>query len=702
VTLTNAGSAMVLLQPEIWNPHAASTNGAGNGPTLFRLLARSVNPVTGTPVAYSLGTRWIDQTGGILSWTNSPATLDASMTFSNRVDLFREPTLLIKPGSPSGSGLAGPGPYTSLDAAGQYSANGMIDDKVYTGLPMGSVPAAFVATIPRNGIASGSPSSSAPGVVPSGFAFYPSSGTTGLASPGILLSLQYQDPTGQWVTYDEKFTVTPNSSSGYGIPSTGTNPAATAFQYNVNKTFYRSANTLSGRNVIGSEVCVTAMDPRSARFGMLVCGPMGSNDPASSFPLGAAPGGDTVSAAPLFAGGWAAPLGASASLMTNAASQGAVKTQRPDVYAGFLVAPGAGPTAGGWTPNGTNARLRPGLICQNNPSIDMSSQRRFLNDPQSPVSYENQFFADPDGVVRRGISAYVPSAGGIPAATPAVGDPSGLPSSPSYFWSNSTAYPITSGINANESLGRPIVLNRPFRSVGEIGVVFSGTPWRNLDFTIPESGAAPLLDFLCINDTSDTKAMVSGRVNLNTRQIPVLRSLLAGAFKDEFNPSNPVPGGTLTAGLADAVATALVERTKGSALPAGPLMNVSELCGSWYSRVDAAGGTVNGASSYCGFSGDPSTGGNNDLSAVLASSGTEPERRVERFREAAIRALAASGQTRVWNLMIDVIVQMGRYPPTATGTDQFQVEGEQRCWVHVAIDRYTGQLLDKQIEVVQE
>ena len=30
------------------------------------------------------------------------------------------------------------------------------------------------------------------------------------------------------------------------------------------------------------------------------------------------------------------------------------------------------------------------------------------------------------------------------------------------------------------------------------------------------------------------------------------------------------------------------------------------------------------------------------------------------------------------------------------------VEGEQRYWVHVAIDRFTGQVTDKQIEVVNE
>jgi hypothetical protein len=30
------------------------------------------------------------------------------------------------------------------------------------------------------------------------------------------------------------------------------------------------------------------------------------------------------------------------------------------------------------------------------------------------------------------------------------------------------------------------------------------------------------------------------------------------------------------------------------------------------------------------------------------------------------------------------------------------VEGEQRYWVHVAIDRFTSQAIDKQIQVVNE
>jgi hypothetical protein len=41
-------------------------------------------------------------------------------------------------------------------------------------------------------------------------------------------------------------------------------------------------------------------------------------------------------------------------------------------------------------------------------------------------------------------------------------------------------------------------------------------------------------------------------------------------------------------------------------------------------------------------------------------------------------------------------------PNTTNPLANFVVEGEQRYWVHVAIDRFTGQVIDKQIEVVKE
>jgi hypothetical protein len=47
--------------------------------------------------------------------------------------------------------------------------------------------------------------------------------------------------------------------------------------------------------------------------------------------------------------------------------------------------------------------------------------------------------------------------------------------------------------------------------------------------------------------------------------------------------------------------------------------------------------------------------------------------------------------------------ESGDYKPNAPSLqNDFVVEGEQRYGVHVAIDRFTGRVLDKQIEVVNE
>ena len=73
-----------------------------------------------------------------------------------------------------------------------------------------------------------------------------------------------------------------------------------------------------------------------------------------------------------------------------------------------------------------------------------------------------------------------------------------------------------------------------------------------------------------------------------------------------------------------------------------------------------------------------------------------------RMREAVVRALVDSGQTRVWNIMLDLIVQTGRLPSAATDLKQFVKEGEHRVWVFLAIDRLTGEVLDKIVEDVAE
>ena len=103
----------------------------------------------------------------------------------------------------------------------------------------------------------------------------------------------------------------------------------------------------------------------------------------------------------------------------------------------------------------------------------------------------------------------------------------------------------------------------------------------------------------------------------------------------------------------------------------------------------AASGDIDGRQSYHGFS--------EDLTSANTASNNIP-----RMREAAMRALANCGTTRVWNLMIDVIAQTGRYPSDVTDPAKFIVDGQRRYWLHVAIDRYTGEVIDQSLEIVRE
>jgi hypothetical protein len=204
---------------------------------------------------------------------------------------------------------------------------------------------------------------------------------------------------------------------------------------------------------------------------------------------------------------------------------------------------------------------------------------------------------------------------------------------------------------------RPLILNRPFVSVGEMGYAFRDVPWRSLNFFSADSADAGLLDVFSM----DAAPVAAGRVNLNTRQPAVLQALLAGSLRSEL--SGAALDGTNVASF--------VTQTTGTA----PLMNRSEL-----------------ATRIVGNSSFPLTD-NSDY--------------IKTRREATIRALGDAGQTRTWNLMIDVIAQSGRYPITVNSTtpgalSKFIVEGECRYWVHLAIDRFTGEIVDEQWEPVYE
>jgi hypothetical protein len=85
--------------------------------------------------------------------------------------------------------------------------------------------------------------------------------------------------------------------------------------------------------------------------------------------------------------------------------------------------------------------------------------------------------------------------------------------------------------------------------------------------------------------------------------------------------------------------------------------------------------------------------------AALTGAGLD---QIKYHQEGIVRSLASSTQTRTWNLLIDVVAQTGRYPSTAKSLNDFMVEGEKRYWLSLAIDRYTGRIVDQQLEPVNE
>jgi hypothetical protein len=201
-----------------------------------------------------------------------------------------------------------------------------------------------------------------------------------------------------------------------------------------------------------------------------------------------------------------------------------------------------------------------------------------------------------------------------------------------------------------------VILNRPFRNVGELGYAYK-TTIATLNFSSANNDA-PVIDLFTYNIANPR----SGIVNLNTRNTSVIAAILMGASTTEGSTTG------LTRPNATAAANSIVAAT--TAQPAIGRQDIPRL-----------------ASSVTN-------------SAFVTS---------EETRETVARALAEVSQTRTWGLMIDVIAQSGRYPPNAASGPNtsnplanFVVEGEKRYWLHIAIDRFTGQVIDQQLEAVYE
>jgi hypothetical protein len=277
-----------------------------------------------------------------------------------------------------------------------------------------------------------------------------------------------------------------------------------------------------------------------------------------------------------------------------------------------------------------------------------------INGPvDNPRDTATTTYADNDGVTRPADAIYPGAATTTGSSTP--------------YYTSSTSY-------------HPIMLNRPFRNVGELGYAFRDLPWKTLDFFTDKSADAGLLDIFTINDgpalfdsngnfagMGSVPTMTAGSVNLNTTQAADLQAIFAGATLNEISPPFVSPTGT---GATDApvLANNVVTATSGT-----PMQNKTEL-------LTRAG-----------------------LPETILPTAANDNQAVKARREVVARVVSSVAQTRTWNFVIDVVAQTGRFKPNAGSLqNDFIVEGEQHYWVHVAIDRFTGRVIDKQIEVVNE
>lgn len=207
---------------------------------------------------------------------------------------------------------------------------------------------------------------------------------------------------------------------------------------------------------------------------------------------------------------------------------------------------------------------------------------------------------------------------------------------------------------------KPVILNRPLRSAAEIAFAFRDLPWKSLDFFSADSGDAALLDLF---SATDEPAAAAGKVSLNSAPAPVLASLLRGT--DRWL------GGAASLPVSDADAIAIAEEIRSYlADPARKAVNPADLATGFLASLDAADSTKYPA--------------------------------VKHQREAVVRALAGSTETRMWNLLADIIVQSGRFPGASVAAGNFAVESEARTWLQMSLDRFLARPAARSAEAVGE
>jgi hypothetical protein len=231
------------------------------------------------------------------------------------------------------------------------------------------------------------------------------------------------------------------------------------------------------------------------------------------------------------------------------------------------------------------------------------------------------------------------------------------------------------------SLCRPRRLDRPFKSVAELGYVLRDDPWKTLNFFWSDSADSGLLDFFCVEEPRSGLEVRGGTVNLNRAPTAVLGALLSGTKlnaqrndKTIENVDSREPDGDLQIDansdgkkLAQDIRNYLGDRYK----PQNVIRNVADLVPLTEKLI-----------------GENENIGNFGL--------------YKWRQEAVARSLADVCNTRTWNLFVDVVAQDGGFTPDSENAEDFLVRGERRLWMHVAIDRFTGEIVGTDVERVFE
>ncbi|MES2309945.1 MAG: hypothetical protein V4507_13910, partial [Verrucomicrobiota bacterium] len=219
-------------------------------------------------------------------------------------------------------------------------------------------------------------------------------------------------------------------------------------------------------------------------------------------------------------------------------------------------------------------------------------------------------------------------------------------------------YTTTQKINpykSNTDTYRPIILDRAFRSSGELGYVYRDMPWKTLDYFTTNSADMVLQDLF---DSHEHPSVVAGKLSWNVPYPEIWKTLLIGG--DRAYQAN----------------------------------NTQAI-----SSDDAAAISTKIYQSYAGKESVPVS--RSDFIRSIATtqvSTTWPA--FKHHREAVLRQVSEVGQSSTINLMMDLVIEDGKLMKIPGNTKTFSVQGRKRYWVSFALDRLTYSVIDLKIEEV--